>query len=246
MTATSSPTSLHWRDLDFDTTDAEVYAPKPASLLLAEWAIQRIQPGERLLDACTGSGVVGLAVARHVAGSHVTVADLAEKALASASRNAAANGLNLTVQRSDLYAAFQPASFDVVTVHPPAVPYPRGGDWGLTHGMRVATDGGDDGSELVIRSIVEARPLLRPGGRLLLLLPHWSHLGKAREALFATYGQVDELARLSVEFFPAREGQADQHLLDHLRQLASEGSIEMTFDSEIPLSVVSVVEARLD
>ena len=246
MTTTPTPTSLQWRDLPFDTADAEVYAPKPASLLLADWAIKRIQPGERVLDACTGSGVVGLAVARHVAGSIVTVADLAEKALETANRNAAANGLALTVQRSDLYAAFQPASFDVVTVHPPAVPYPSDGDWGLTQGMRVATDGGDDGSELVIRSIVEAKPLLRPGGRLLLLLPHWSHLGKARQALAATYGQVQELARLSVEFFPAREGHADERLLAHVRRLAAEGSIEMTFERPVPLSVVSVVEARLD
>jgi methylase of polypeptide subunit release factors len=245
MTTIPAPTSLSWRQLQFDTADVEVYAPKPASLLLAEWAIERVNRGERVLDACTGSGVVGLAVARHVPGSVVTVADLAEKALDIASRNAKTNGLSITVQQSDLYAAFQPESFDVVTVHPPAVPYPSDADWGLTHGMRIATDGGNDGSELVIRSIVEAKPLLRPGGRLLLLLPHWSHLSKARQALSATYGQVQELARLPVEFFPVREGKPDHHLLEHVRRLAAEGSIEMTFDTPVPLSLVSVVEARL-
>ena len=244
MTLTNAP--LLWRDLRFDNADAEVYAPKPASLLLAEQAIDRIQPGAWVLDACTGSGVVGLAVARHVAGSVVTVADLAEPALETARRNADANGVNLHVVRSDLYGAFEPASFDVITVHPPAVPYPADGDWGLTQGMRVATDGGDDGSELVVRSIVEARPLLKPGGRLLLLLPHWSHLGKARQALAATYPSVEELARLSVEFFPVREGRSDERLLAHVRHLASEGSIDMTFDGPVPLSVVSVVEARID
>jgi hypothetical protein len=134
----------------------------------------------------------------------------------------------------------------VVTVHPPAVPYPADGDWGLTRGMRVATDGGGDGSTLVVRSIVEAHPLLKPGGRLLLLLPHWSHLGKARQALSDTYPSVEELARLTVEFFPVREGRPDGRLLAHLKQLAAEGSIEMTFGGPVPLSVVSVVEARVD
>ncbi|KEF42750.1 MAG: hypothetical protein ER33_04225 [Cyanobium sp. CACIAM 14] len=223
-----------------------MYAPKPASLLLAEVAVARVKPGERVLDACTGSGVVGLAVARHVEGSVVTVADLAESALAAARANATGNGVVLGVVHSDLYAAFEAGSFDVITVHPPAVPYPADGDWGLSQGMRVATDGGDDGSALVVRSIVEARPLLRPGGRLLLLLPHWSHLGKARQALTDTYGAVEELDRLKVEFFPAREGRPDDRLLAHLKRLAAEGSIEMTFDGPVPESVVSVIEARID
>jgi|GEM_PF-3408600 len=246
MTITPSPTPLLWRELQFDNADAEVYAPKPASLLLAEHAISRVKPGERLLDVCTGSGVVGLSVARHVSGSIVTVADLAEPALETARRNAVNNGVSLEVVRSDLYASFEPGSFDVVSVHPPAVPYPDDADWGLTEGMRVATDGGDDGSVLVLRSIVEARPLLRPGGRLLLLLPHWSHVGKARQALAATYPSVQELARLNVEFFPAREGRPDERLLAHLRQLAADGSIEMSFEGPVPLSVVSVIEARID
>lgn len=243
---TLAPTPLLWRDLRFETSDAQVYAPKPASLLLAEVATGRVKPGERVLDACTGSGVVGLAVARYVPGALVTVSDLAEPALATARGHAYGNGVPLEVVRSDLYAAFPPASFDVVTVHPPAVPYPVGGDWGLSPGMRIATNGGDDGSSLVVRSIVEARPLLRPGGRLLLLLPHWSHLGKARAALAATYASVEELSRLRVEFFPVREGRPDQRLLAHVKRLAAEGSIEMSFDGPVPLSVVSVIEARVD
>ena len=75
---------LIWRDLSFNTDGEDVYPPKPASLLLAEVAIKRIGPGERVLDACTGSGVAGLAVARYVPDSVVTLADLAEPALKAA------------------------------------------------------------------------------------------------------------------------------------------------------------------
>jgi methylase of polypeptide subunit release factors len=76
MALTNTP--LLWRDLRFDNADVEVYAPKPASLLLAKVATGRIKPCEQVLDACTGSVV--------------TVADLVEPALETARSNAATDG----------------------------------------------------------------------------------------------------------------------------------------------------------
>jgi release factor glutamine methyltransferase len=236
---------VSWRGLAFETDD-DVYAPKPASLLLAEEAIKSIQPGARVLDACTGSGVVGIAIAKHVPGAHVTVSDINEAALAAARRNATQNGVDVDVVFSGLYDAFPDDAFDVITVHPPAVPYPDDGDWGLSAGMRVATNGGSDGSTLVIRSIAEAKPHLSKGGHLLLLLPHWSSVPAARQALKQHYRHVTERARKQVEFFPAKEGRASPRLLQHVKDLAAQGTIEMTFETAIPLSIVSVIEARVD
>lgn len=239
---TSAP--IYWNGLEFETDDANVYAPKPASLLLAEEAIKLVRAGDEVLDACTGSGVVGIAIARHVPGSKVSVSDINEAALAASRRNAAQNGVNIQVVSSSLYDAFAEEAFDVITVHPPAVPYPEGSDWGLSAGMRVATNGGDDGSELVVRSIVEAKAHLKKDGRLLLLLPHWSNVPRARETLSRHYGQVRELARKEVEFFPVKEGRSDVQLLAHVKALAARGLIDMTFEQDIPLSIVSVIEAR--
>jgi len=235
---------IRWRELEFETDDENVYAPKPASLLLAEEAIKRIPPGSKVLDACTGSGVVGIAIAKYVEGADVSVSDVNESALAAARRNAARNGVAVNVVFSSLYDKFPNGEFDFVTVHPPAVPYPEGGDWGLSAGMRVATNGGDDGSALVLRSIAEAKPRLKKGGSLLLLLPHWSNVPKAREELKRNYVQIKELARKQVEFFPVKEGKPDERLLEHVKKLAAHGLIEMTFESEIPLSIVSVIEGR--
>jgi len=243
MTTTSTP--ILWRGLEFETDDEDVYAPKPASLLLAEQAIERVRPGERVLDACTGSGVVGISIAKFVPGSRVTVSDINDAALASAKRNAARNAVDVRLAPSNLYKDFADAEFDVVTVHPPAVPYPDDSTWGLSAGMQVATDGGSDGSNLVVRSIAEARRVLRKGGRLLLLLPHWSNVEKARQTLRGHYSDVAELARKSVEFFPVREGKPSEKLLAHVRQLAAAGVIEMTFEGAFPLSTVSVIEARV-
>jgi release factor glutamine methyltransferase len=239
----TSTTTITWRDLSFDASDHQVYAPRPASLLLAAQAVERVHEGERFLDACTGSGVVGIAVARYVAAAEVSVADVNPAALEAARNNAETNGVAIEVIDSDLYHSFPEDWFDAISVHPPAVPYPAGATWGMSEGMTLATHGGSDGSELVIRSIVEARSHLRPGGRLLLLLPHWSNVGLARRTLEEHYTQVHELAKLEVEFFPAKDGVVDEQLMEHMRQLASDGTIEMSFVTKIPRSVVSVLEA---
>ena len=234
---------IRWNGLEFETDDAEVYSPKPASLFFAEAVTKLIHEGEVVLDACTGSGVVGIAAAKFVNKSSVSLSDINEAALASAKRNAARNGVSVNLVHSNFYSEFADQQLDVITVHPPAVPYPDGGDWGLSAGMRVATDGGDDGSILVIRSIAEAHRPLKKGGRLLLLLPHWSNVKRAWQELETHFSKVTEISRKQVEFFPAREGKPDPALLLHLRKLADAGVIEVTFETEIPLSWVSVIEA---
>lgn len=235
---------IHWRDLHFITDDPDVYAPKPASLLLAEIAVDRIPHSSTVLDMCTGSGVVGLAVAKYVDGSQVTLSDVNEKALSVVQANASHNGVSVRTVASDFYHQFADGEFNVITVHPPAVPYLEGLDWGLSAGMELATNGGTDGSTLVTRSIVEARRCLKSGGELLLLLPHWSNILSAREHLRDNFDNITELARLQVEFFPARQGTPEPRLINHLKNLADEGLIEMTFEQAIPLSWVSVVAAR--
>jgi methylase of polypeptide subunit release factors len=234
--------AVQWNGLEFETGDADVYSPKPASLFFADVATTLIRPGENILDMCTGSGVVGIAVGKFVSDASVVLSDINEAALSSAKRNAARNGVIVKLVPSNLYDQFADNDFDAITVHPPAVPYPDGGDWGLSPGMRVATHGGDDGSDLVVRSIAEARRCLKDGGRLLLLLPHWSNVQRAWDELRKHYAQVTELSRKQVEFFPIREGRPDEELILHVRKLAGEGVIEMTFESEIPQSWVSVVE----
>jgi methylase of polypeptide subunit release factors len=234
--------TVQWNGLEFETDDADVYSPKPASLFFAEIATKLVNPGERVLDMCTGSGIVGIAVGKFVRDASVVLSDINDAALAAARRNAARNGVIVRLVPSNFYENFGAEEFDTITVHPPAVPYPMGADWGLSPGMRVATHGGDDGSELVVRSIAEARRCLKDGGRLLLLLPHWSNLQRAWAELRKHYSQVTELSKKQVEFFPVREGKPDLELIQHVKKLAKDGVIEMSFESEIPLSWVSVVE----
>ena len=235
--------TLQWRNLEFDVSNADVYPPKPASLLLADIAMQEVQTQQRILDTCTGSGVVGIAAAKAAPESEITLADSSTVALEAARANASRNGVNVQTVISDLYNAFDDEYFDMITVHPPAVPYPEGKDWGMSDGMRLATHGGHDGSRLVVRSIEEAARCLKPEGKLLLLLPHWSSITKAWKALRQRYNEVVQLASQQVVFFPAIEGRHDEEMLRHVGRLAEQGSIQLRWEEKIPTSEVSVIRA---
>ena len=232
-----------WKGLKFDTGSSEVYPPKPASLLLAELAIKAVRPGDKVLDVCTGSGVVAIAIAKFVPQTDVFASDLNPDAIIATKRNAEENGVVLTTVIGDMYHSFSDGEFDVITVHPPAVPYPPKKDWGMTDGMKVATNGGDDGSVLVSRSIVEAKRCLKKNGKLLLLLPHWSNVRKAQSLLRENYANVVELGNKRVDFFPATEGTPSDDVVQYARQLAEQGVIELEFENGKPSSTVSVIQA---
>jgi release factor glutamine methyltransferase len=141
-----------------------VFAPISDSWLLARVVCDHVLPGARVLDACTGSGVVGVAAAR--AGGRVTAVDVSRRAIASAWLNARLNGARVETRRGDLVAPVAGRRFEVVASNPPYVP--AAGPL-PTRGPERAWDAGRDGRALLDRLLVEAPPLLAPGGVLLLV-----------------------------------------------------------------------------
>lgn len=154
-----------------------VIIPRSDTELVAERAIELAQAageGCRVLDLCTGSGCIGLAVAKHAPKARVVLADLSEEALHVARSNARRNELlrQVVCVRAD---ALQPppnallGAFDVIVSNPPYIP--TGDLPGLDHSVRdfephAALDGGEDGLDFY-RSITEHwKDALRPGGAL--------------------------------------------------------------------------------
>jgi ubiquinone/menaquinone biosynthesis C-methylase UbiE len=114
--------------------------------LEAMLAAARLQGGERVLDAGSGTGHTALAFA--AAGAEVLAFDLTEAMLDQGRRLAAERGLStIAFQRGDVEQIAQPdASFDIVTSRYNAHHYPH--------------------PELALREFAR---VLRPGGRLLLV-----------------------------------------------------------------------------
>ncbi len=144
-----------------------VLIPRMETEILVEEAVRRIGETEAtVLDLCTGSGCVALAIAKSTR-AHVTAADLSEAALGVAKENLSA--LNATVVQSDLFASVD-GKFDYIVCNPP---YIRSGEIdGLTAEVRrqphMALDGGEDGLRFYRRIAEEYRGKLHDGGALLL------------------------------------------------------------------------------
>ena len=129
----------------------------------------------RLLDLCTGSGCVGLAVAANVPGCRIVMADKSEQALAVCRANMIASNLSRNTKAIAVDVLKAPPSllgaFDVIVSNPPYIPT---ADLEILDSSvkdyepHEALDGGEEGLDY-IRSIAEKwRKLLKKGGSLAL------------------------------------------------------------------------------
>lgn len=163
-----------------------VYAPQEDSWLLIE-TMQRTTPveGRRVLDLCTGSGVLAVAAAQ-LGAADVTALDVCPHAVRCARANADVAGVDVDVRQGSLSDALSCRSFDVVVCNPPYVPAnPLAEMDPLPDGPALAWDAGDDG-RLVLDPLCAAAPrLLADGGTMLIVHSEFSDVEQSLTALQA-------------------------------------------------------------
>lgn len=149
---------------------------------------QTLSPTARVLDVCTGSGLLALTAALRGV-PDVTAVDVSLKSVLTVRLNARLNGVRIRALRGSLFEPVERESFDAIVCNPPYVPaeshaLPK-------RGPQRAWDAGRDGRALLDRLCEEAPVHLRPGGRL--LITHSSLLGlePTRRALVAGGLEVD-------------------------------------------------------
>lgn len=149
----------------------------------------------RVVDLCTGSGAIAVALAREVRDAEVWAVDVAERALELAARNAAAAGVDVTTVLAPAVDALPELDgvVDVVVANPPYVPpdgVPRDPEVLAWDPPLALYGGGPDGLEAPREVMVAARRLLRAGG--LLVMEHADVQGAAvRRELAALGGFAD-------------------------------------------------------
>ncbi len=131
----------------------------------------------RLIDVCTGSANIALAVASLVPSCEVFASDISPDAIRFAKRNAEHLGLDDKVRfhAGDLFEPFAGQQFfrnvDIVSCNPPYISshrLPRMAAEIQEHEPRLAFDGGPFGLTIVSRVIREAPSYLKPNGFLCL------------------------------------------------------------------------------
>jgi release factor glutamine methyltransferase len=182
-----------------------VYPPQHDSQLLIDTLEKtELARGRRVLDFCTGSGVVAIAAAELGAAS-VTAFDICPDAVRCSRGNAIRAGVGIDVFEGSCSGALDYAPFDVIVSNPPYVPTPPAGDTEIlpiTAGPAWAWNAGVDG-RLVLDPLCEsAAGLLAAGGSMLLVQSTLSGVEDSVHALQATGLDADVIASQLVPFGP--------------------------------------------
>jgi release factor glutamine methyltransferase len=173
-----------------------VFTPRPETELLAGWGIDRAREvlasgrAPVVIDLCTGSGAIALAVATEVPEAQVHAVELSEEALAWAAKNLAGSGVDL--RHGDMAGAFPDldGAVDVVLCNPPYIPldaYLTVAEEARVHDPHLALFSGEDGLEAM--RVVEqvAARLLRPSG--VVGAEHADVQGESAPAVFSASGR---------------------------------------------------------
>lgn len=103
-----------------------VLIPRPETEELVEWIANETPYGAKILDVCTGSGCIALALRRAVQNSEVWGLDLSPEALTVARKNAAIYAPDVHFVEGDALSDFDSnvacKSFDIVVSNPPYIP----------------------------------------------------------------------------------------------------------------------------
>ena len=152
----------------------DVLIPRDDTMAVTELAIGKLremEPPQRVLDLCTGSGCIGLAIAHQIETARVTLADLSQPALRIARKNIA--DLKMIGRVNALQADVrEPApkfwgQFDLIVSNPPYVTAQEMTELDVSvraHEPEMALDGGEDGLDFYRAILQNFTPALRTGG----------------------------------------------------------------------------------
>ena len=151
--------------------DERVLIPRQDTECLVELAVESIREKStkvKVLDLCTGSGCIGISVAKICSDTEVTLADISDGALTVAKKNAQNLSADVTLIKGNLFENIE-GRFDYILSNPPYIPsevieglMPEVKE----HEPRLALDGEADGLSFYRKIIDEAPDYLNPDGRI--------------------------------------------------------------------------------
>ncbi|MBB1254950.1 peptide chain release factor N(5)-glutamine methyltransferase [Streptomyces alkaliterrae] len=148
-----------------------VFVPRPETESVVGWAIDAVRAMDvaepLIVDLCTGSAAIALALAQEVPRSRVHAVELDEGALAWARKNV--EGSRVALHHGDARTALPEldGQVDLVISNPPYIPLT---EWEYVapeardHDPQLALFSGEDGLDLIRGLERTAHRLLRPGG----------------------------------------------------------------------------------
>jgi release factor glutamine methyltransferase len=149
--------------------DPRVLIPRPETETLFEIAVRMVRLPEVIVDLCTGSGALALALKQHFPAASVFATDISPDAIEVAEENMARVGSQIYLGSGDLFGPLPESlvgNIDLLVANPPYVSeaefeaLPED----VKREPRVALVSGRSGLEVIERIGASAAQWLRPGG----------------------------------------------------------------------------------
>lgn len=167
-----------------------VLIPRQDTEVLVEQVLNIMPRGAKILDMCTGSGAIAIAIKTLRSDAEVTGSDISEKALEVAEENVKSCGVDVKLIQGDLFENIdREERFDLIVSNPPYVTnleYEELMPEVKEHEPRLALTAGDDGLDIYKRLVKEAPEYLKEDG--IIAMEIGCAQGKAVEELLKSNG----------------------------------------------------------
>lgn len=181
--------------------DTEILVVKILNMIQEEF---KNQDNIKILDMCTGSGCIGISLAKLCNKVEVTAVDLSKEAIVVARENARMNDVkNIHFIESDLFKAFNMYNdqepFDIIVSNPPYICSKE-----IESLMaevknfepRMALDGDEDGLVFYKRIVDECNPYIKKGGYLAFEIG-WNQAEDVKELMRSRYDNLEVVQDLA-------------------------------------------------
>jgi len=217
----------------YDDSEERVFHPRPISEMMAK--IIDVKSDDIVLDLCTGSGIFAIAAAK-LGAQKVIAVDKFTIALEVAKNNAILNNVltqKLEFIESDYFSNVPDIKFDKIYSNPPCMIICD--DFSENDGIKLAVDGGSDGTKDYCKVIDKSITFLKQNGELIIPVPKWCNWKKIISDIEQKY-TYEVIAKDNVRYFLTDN---TPQLKEYMKRLNDEGIVEMSIvDGEIYAEVL--------